>query len=285
SDKSTYNLGEQINVTIPGSQQGRAFVSIENGSRIIQTQWVETRAGDTPFSFVASEAMTPNVYVHVTLLQPHAQTVNDLPIRLYGVIPIQVQDPATRLEPVITMPDVLEAGGKVNITVSEKANRRMTYTVAVVDAGLRDLTRFKTPDLWSRFYAREALGVRTWDVFDEVMGAYGGRIERLLAIGGDGEPDGDVADVRANRFKPVVKFFGPYTIDGRTATHTFVMPQYVGSVRTMVVAGNQGAYGKAEKSAPVRKPLMLLATLPRVLGPEEKVKLPVTLFANDPGIG
>lgn len=285
SDKSTYNLGEQINVTIPGSQQGRAFVSIENGSRIIQTQWVETRAGDTPFSFVASEAMTPNVYVHVTLLQPHAQTVNDLPIRLYGVIPIQVQDPATRLEPVITMPDVLEPGGKVNITVSEKSNRRMTYTVAVVDDGLLDLTRFKTPDLWSRFYAREALGVRTWDVFDEVMGAYGGRIERLLAIGGDGEPAGDVADVRANRFKPVVKFFGPYTIDGRTATHTFVMPQYVGSVRTMVVAGNQGAYGKAEKSTPVRKPLMLLATLPRVLGPEEKVKLPVTLFANDPGIG
>src|SRR5690606_16077078 len=32
-------------------------------------------------------------------------------------------------------------------------------------------------------------------------------------------------------------------------------------------------------------PLMLLATLPRVLGPEEKAKLPVTLFANDPGIG
>lgn len=285
SDKSSYNLGEQIKVTIPGSQAGRALVSIENGSRIIQTHWVETQAGDTPFAFTASEAMAPNVYVHVTLLQPHAQTVNDLPIRLYGVIPVQVQDPATRLEPVISMPDVLEPGGKVSIKVSEKSNRKMTYTVAVVDDGLLDLTRFKTPDLWNRFYAREALGVRTWDVFDDVMGAYGGKIERLLAIGGDSEVDVDVADARANRFRPVVKFFGPYTIDGKTATHDFVMPQYVGSVRTMVVAGSEGAYGKAEKSTPVRKPLMLLATLPRVLGPEEKAKLPVTLFANDPGIG
>ena len=56
------------------------------------------------------------------------------------------------------------------------------------------------------------------------------------------------------------------------------MPQYIGSVKTMIVAGYEGAYGKAEKATPVRKPLMVLATLPRVLGPEEKLKLPVTLF-------
>lgn len=285
SDKTVYNVGDEIHVTIPGSQQGRALVSIEDGTGVIQTHWVDTQAGDTPFSFVATAEMTPNVYVHVTLLQPHSQTVNDLPIRLYGVIPVSVEDPSTRLEPVIDMPDVLEPGTEVTIRVSEKSNRKMTYTLAVVDDGLLDLTRFKTPDLWNAFYAREALGVRTWDLFDQVMGAYGGKIERLLAIGGDGEIEVDDADVRANRFKPVVKFFGPFTIEGNAAKHSFVMPQYVGSVRTMVVAGNAGAYGKAEKTTPVRKPLMLLATLPRVLGPEEKAKLPVTLFASDPGIG
>jgi uncharacterized protein YfaS (alpha-2-macroglobulin family) len=47
----------------------------------------------------------------------------------------------------------------------------MTYTLAIVDEGLLDLTRFKTPDAWSRFYAREALGVKTWDLYDQVMGA------------------------------------------------------------------------------------------------------------------
>jgi len=55
-------------------------------------------------------------------------------------------------------------------------------------------------------------------------------------------------------------------------------------VKTMVVAGYEGAYGKAEKATPVRKPLMVLATLPRVLGPEETVKLPVTLFTQEKGI-
>ena len=35
----------------------------------------------------------------------------------------------------------------------------MTYTVAIVDEGLLDITNYKTPDPHSAFYAREALGV------------------------------------------------------------------------------------------------------------------------------
>ena len=40
--------------------------------------------------------MAPNIYVHVTFLQPHQQTANDLPIRLYGVVPVIVEDPGSR---------------------------------------------------------------------------------------------------------------------------------------------------------------------------------------------
>lgn len=284
SDKPAYNIGEKANLVIPGSENGRALVSVENGSRVIQTYWVETQKGDTRFSFDITKEMTPNIFVSVTLLQPHAQTVNDLPIRMYGVIPIQVEDPGTHLNPILTMPDVLEPGEEVVIKVSEQAKRKMTYTLAVVDEGLLDLTHFRIPDAWSRFYAREALGVKTWDLYDQVMGSFGGKIERLLAIGGDGELAAKEDDSKANRFKPVVKFFGPFTLDGGSNEHRFIMPQYIGSVKTMLVAGYEGAYGKAEKATPVRKPLMVLATLPRVLGPEETVKLPITLFSNDASI-
>ncbi len=284
SDKPVYNIGEKANLVIPGSGRGRALVSVENGSRVIQTYWVETQQGDNQFAIDISPEMAPNVFIHTTLLQPHVQTENDLPIRLYGIIPIQVENPKTHLEPVITMPDVLEPGKEVVIKVTEKNSRAMTYTLAVVDEGLLDLTRFTTPDAWKRFYAREALGVKTWDLYDQVMGAFGGRVERLLAIGGDGEAEAKQDDNKANRFKPVVKFFGPITLEGRSNEHRFIMPQYIGSVKTMLVAGYEGAYGKADKATPVRKPLMVLATLPRVLGPEETVKLPVTLFAMEKGI-
>lgn len=284
SDKPVYNIGEKANLVIPGSGQGRALVSVESGSRVIQTYWVETQKGDNQFAIDITPEMTPNVFIHTTLLQPHSQTINDLPIRLYGVIPIQVEDPQTHLEPVIEMPDVLEPGKEVVIKVSEKNNRDMTYTLAVVDEGLLDLTKFTTPDAWQRFYAREALGVKTWDLYDQVMGAFGGRIERLLAIGGDSEMSSKEDDSKANRFKPVVKFFGPITLDGRSNEHRFIMPQYIGSVKTMLVAGYEGAYGKTDKATPVRKPLMVLATLPRVLGPDERLKLPITLFSMEKSI-
>ncbi|MEP2331188.1 alpha-2-macroglobulin family protein, partial [Marinobacter sp.] len=52
-------------------------------------------------------------------------------------------------------------------------------------------------------------------------------------------------------------------------------------MRTMVVAGGGEAYGKVEKATPVKKPLMVLTTLPRVIGPGETVKVPVTVFAMD----
>ncbi len=282
ADKETYSTGEKIKLTVPGSNNGRALVSVENGSKVLETKWVDMKAGDNAVELDAKPEMTPNCFVHVTLLQPHAQTNNDLPIRMYGVIPIRVEDPQTHLSPTIAMPDVLEPGQEVSIRVGESANRKMTYTIAVVEDGLLDLTRFKTPNAWSYFYAREALGVKTWDVYNEVMGAFG--VERLLAVGGDTEIAGKEGDKKNNRFKPVVKFMGPFTLEGGTNNHKFTMPSYIGSVRTMIVAGYNGAYGLAEKTTPVRKPLMVLATLPRVLGPDEKLKLPVTIFRMDPGI-
>ncbi len=281
SDKDRYDIGEEVSITLPSSSKGRALVSIESGSESLKTFWVETQKGSSSFSFKATANMAPNVYVSISLLQEHAQTANDLPIRMYGTIPVKIEDPATHLEPVISMSEVLAPEGLVQITVSEASNKEMSYTVAMVDEGLLDLTRFKTPSPWNTFYAREALGVKTWDIYEEVIGAYGGKLERLLAIGGDGEGDKSSGS-KANRFKPVVKFLGPFTLaKGAKVTHTFRMPQYIGSVRTMVVAGHEGAYGHAEKTTPVRQSLMVLGTLPRVLGPGEEVKLPVNVFVSD----
>ncbi len=284
ADKEKYDVGEKIKVTFPGTENGQALVAIENGSSVIEKFWLPTKAGENIFEITASEKMTPNAYVHISLMQPHNQTGNDLPIRLYGITGFKVEDPKTHLKPVLKMADVLEPGSPVNLKVSEATGQPMAYTIAVVDEGILDLTRFQTPDPYATFYAKEALGVKTWDLFDDVIGAYGGKIERLLSIGGDMEAKEE--DANAKRFKPVVKFMGPFFLEkGKTANHSFTMPQYVGSVRTMVIAANNGAYGHTDKATPVRQPLMLLATAPRVLGPGESFKLPVNVFAMEKGIG
>ncbi len=283
ADKDKYATGEKATLAFPSPGKGRALVSIENGSRVIKAFWVETLQGATQASFQLTDEMTPNVYAHITLVQPHDQTDNNLPIRLYGVIPILVENPETHLQPQLILPDEFQPESEATIKVKEANGKKMTYTLAVVDEGLLDLTRFKTPDPWNLFYAREALGVKTWDLYDYVMGAYGGKIEKAFSLGGDDYLNGKKGGTKANRFKPMVRYFGPFTLEkGKTQTHKIDIPRYVGSVRTMVVACNNGAYGNADVATPVRKPVMVLATLPRVLGPDEKVTLPVTVFSMSP---
>lgn len=281
SDKTSYNVGDEVKVTIPTPRQGKALVSIETGSKVLKTCWIKTTQGQTKYSFITTKEMSPNIYVNVTLVQPHAQTLNDLPIRMYGVIPIMVQDKNTILKPVIRMPDVIRPEQQNTITVSEAAGRKMTYVIAIVDDGLLDLTHFKTPNPHDAFFAREALGVKSWDVYDDVIGAWGAELERILTIGGDAEAALAAKTRKANRFKPIVSFMGPFTTDGGSRNHTFTLPPYMGSVRAMVVAAGDNAFGVAEKSVKVKKPLMLLATLPRVLGPGEELKIPVTVFATE----
>ena len=283
SSKTKYNVGEDVVLTIPSGKGGRALISIENGSRVLKTFWTDTKPGQTQFTFKAEAGMAPNVFANVSLLQPHAQTVNDLPIRMYGAIPLLIEDPQTILKPVIKMADKIKPETETSLTIAEQNGKAMTYTIAIVDEGLLDLTRFKTPDPHGVFYAREGLGVKTWDLFDYVLGAWGGNLERILSIGGDGSINKNANPAKANRFVPVVKYLGPFALGkGASQTHKFKLPQYIGAVRVMVVAGQDAAYGSSEKSVQVKKPLMLLATLPRVIGPGESFTLPATVFATEP---
>ena len=283
ADKENYNVGESAKITFPSGTEGRALLSIENGSDVLSYKWVKTTQGETTVNIPITPEMAPNVFVNISLLQPHATTANDLPIRLYGVIPIMVENPATLLKPEIKMPDVLQPEQDYKVEVSEKNKKAMTYTIAIVEEGLLDLTRFKTPNAWDEFYARESLGVKTWDIFDEVIGAYSGSIDQVFAIGGDANALAG-KNKKANRFKPVVTYLGPFNLKaGEKKSHKLKMPNYIGAVRAMVVAGNAKAeaYGSTDKSVQVKKPLMVLASLPRKLSPGEKVTLPVTVFTME----
>lgn len=284
TDKTEYKVGDKVKVTIPKSSDGQAIVSLESGSSVIKMWRVKTSAdSNTETSFEVTPEMAPNVYVAISLLQPYRNSSNDLPLRLYGIKNISVVNPMSKLTPVITMPDELKPEKAFTVKVGESGGREMTYTLAIVDDGLLDLTAFRTPDAWGEFYARRAHGVKMWDMYDNVMGRFGGSFGALYSIGGSDETINP--GKQTSRFVPVVKFLGPFNLKkGAQNSHELTLPQYIGSVRVMVVAGNRGSYGSAQKTVPVRNPLMTLTTLPRVLGPGEEVVMPVNVFALEKGI-
>ncbi len=283
TDKESYSINENATVTFPSSIGGKALVSIENGSEIISQEWVDTKSGTTSYSFKLSEQHVPNAYVSISLLQPHEQTTNDRPIRLFGVVPIQVLNANSKLSPVLKVPEKVRPEASYQVQVSEENDLPMTYTLAVVDEGLLDLTNFKVPDIHRYFNQKEALGVKTFDVYNDVIGAFAGSVENIFSIGGGGSLESS-KNRKANRFKPVVSFIGPFELKaGETANHKLYMPNYIGSVKVMVVASDvsKERYGSVEEVMPVKKPLMLLASVPRKLSPGEKLSIPLTVFAME----
>ncbi len=279
TERPGYSVGEDIEVNIPSGGKGRMFVSLENGHRVIRSFWRDVSAGENKFRIRAIPDMCPNFYIHVSLFQPYDQQANDLPIRMYGVLPVSVTDPATRLEPLLTVPREVRPGASFQVKVSEKSGSPMAYTLAVMDEGVLGLTDFRTPDPHPAIYAREALGVRTWDMYDYVLGAAKERTNRILRVGGDGETVIPAERRNANRFQPVVLHAGPFFLDGGESIHRFTMPAHVGTVRVMLTAAHpDGAYGAVDRTLAVRQPLMVLATAPRKLGPGETFRVPVSVF-------
>ena len=285
TDKSSYTVKEDIEVKIPSNENSKIFLSIESGENVLQAFWIDGEKDQTVVNIPADQEMTPNIYIHAMLIQPHNHGENDLPLRMFGIVPVKVVDPSTELHPVIKMDDKLTPDKDFTVTISEADGQHMTYTLAVVDEGLLDLTRFKTPDPWSHFYSKQALGVSTHDLYDYVLNGYGGEINRYISIGGDDVATPDPSATKVNRFDPVVMHFGPFYLPkGKKQNHTLNMPNYVGSVRTMVVARNGEAYGNEDFTTPVKKPLMLQATLPRVIAPKETVLIPANVFAMEDNI-
>jgi len=287
-DRETYNPGDVARITATTPADGIAFLSVEKGNQVLSYRWIELSDTSTTVEVPITGEMLPNAYVHLTTIQPHAQTTNDRPIRLYGVVPIPVEEESTRLPVVITAPSVLRPQQPFEVDVQVPRGRTATVTVAVVDEGLLDLTSFDTPDPWAFFFAKERLSVVSYDIFGAVIGTLWGNIDRRFEVGGDEDSYRQKASgpVKARRFPPVSLFATPVRTDheGR-AKFTFTMPHYMGSVRIMAVATSGPSFGSADTTAPVRDPLIVLPTLPRVIGPGEVFEVPVTVFALEDGLG
>jgi hypothetical protein len=285
-----YAPGQRASVSFPSNDQGEALVQIERAGSILGEEWVPTKKDTTAYEFAVTPDMAPNVYVHVTFVQPHLQTANDLPIRLYGIVPVIVEDPATRLKPVIETPEILSPGGDASFSVREASGRPMTYTVAVVDEGLLGITRYQTPDPWDEFYKKEASALSAWDLYQYVAGVFTGQLETLLAIGGSDDALGG-GNRKPSRFPAVVYCFPPRELKaGESAKESFKLGTYIGALRFMVVAGamppqqaqgadSGAAFGAVERSVPVRADIMGQITAPRVLSPDEEAVIPATVFA------
>ena len=293
TDKEKYNPGDKAIISFPTPQNSTILFTIEQGNKVFESKWYESgkEEYEKSIEILVTKEMLPNVYASVAVIQAHDQTANDRPIRMYGIVPINVEEASTHQELQIKMPDELNPEKEFEVEIQTSDKRETQLTVAVVDEGLLSLTQFKTPDPWKAFFKKQRLGVTTYDLFSHVIGVNKGDIFKTFSIGGglaeaEDYREDQLDQQKAKRFKAVVMFEGPVMTDSKGRVKVkFKMPNYIGAVRVMVVCANKNQYGHAEKIVPVKTDLMVMPTLPRIIGPNDKIKLPVTVFALIDNIG
>jgi uncharacterized protein YfaS (alpha-2-macroglobulin family) len=283
-EKDEFDVGETMELKLPAIKDSRALISIERGKEVLEIFWQDL--DDGALLLPIQEDWFPNVYVHVSIVQNYGQKNNDRPMRMYTVKKILVNQPGKVVEPIVTVPEKVEPNKTFTFEVEEKSGQALEYTVALVDRGLLNLTGFRTPDPMTHFSKMIALRVKTWDIFQQLMYYMNPSFAGVLSIGGD-ESAEKVLDESAdfNRFKPVVFHLGSIRLaPGEKKTHSIEMPNYVGSLKLMLVACNNRSFASVEKRIRVVSPLMVQSQLPRTLNVSDKVDVPITFFKDEPSI-
>lgn len=278
STQDTYKVGENIIVTFPSNEKANALVTVEANDKIIDSYFLENLGKEGRVEIKATEEMIPNVYVYVSLLQPR-NAGNDMPLRMYGVVSVKIEDSNLQLKPVLGLPESSNTKKNIQVSVKEDNGKAMTYTLAVVDEGILGLTNYSTPNPYGYFNAKQALRVRTWDNYSNIIDAFTGEMGTVYAVGGDGFLNQEVT--LDKRFKAYAVTLGPFELKaGSTNTHEFEVPLCSGALRFMVVAKGAGkSYGSAEKEMKVVDPITLYASAPRVTAPGDEMNLKVQVLA------
>lgn len=287
TDKEEYYTGEKASIIFEAPKNSRALISVEKSDEILFEKWMDIENEENVFELPVTVEMTPNVYVFVQVMQPHSQTENDRPIRLFGIVPVNVVDRKTVQKIILKTPEKIKPKEEFEIEIQTADRKQTQFTAAVVDEGLLDLTDFQTPNPWKHFFKKIMLLVKTYDIFGDIIGAEWETADKVFTVGGGmSQYRKRETGKEVKRFKPVVMFKGPVQTDENGYKKIkFKMHDYIGSVRIMIIAANSNRYGNADAAVPVKSELMISPEMPRFLRTGDKIRVPAVVFAMEDSIG
>ena len=203
-------------------------ITIINQEKVLERFWIHTKDAQSSFKIPLKKSYAPNIYVAINLLQNYHKLDNDRSQRLYGVLPLMVEDKDSKLTLEINAPQSIRPNTDFAVKLSNKENKKVAYTLAIVDEGLLDLTDFVSPNPWKYFYQKIALALSSFDNYNLIIGRDIGHIHQILKVGGDELAAGaNRKDLhQAQRFKPVTFYTPPIMSDefGK-AQFTYTMPE------------------------------------------------------------
>lgn len=275
ADKESYRPGDTVRVHVRAPFAGEALIVVAN-EEVIETRNVPLPAEGATVDMVYSERWGVGAYLLATAFRPDAEARG--PGRAIGLTWLGL-DPAPRTLAVkFDVPKQIRPRTHVDVPVRVEGlapGQKALLTLAAVDEGVLQLTRFQTPDPARHYFGKRRLGVGIRDLYGRLIDGKAGRRGHVRSGGGDprlsggaGAPPVDVAITAL--FSGVVEVGA----DGK-AVIPLDVPDYNGRLRLMAVASSAEAVGSGEDAIVVRDPVIAQASTPRFLAPGDASRITV----------
>ncbi len=284
-DKPGYASDDTMNVAVTARSAGRLALNVFT-DRMVASQALDVQAGTVKVPVRVGKNWGTGAYLVATLRRPLDAPAERMPGRAIGVQWFSIDRAAHTLDVKLDLPATIRPDSALNIPIKIgglKAGEDARVVVAAVDVGILNLTNYKPPAPDDYYLGQRRLSA-------EVRDLYGQLIDGMQGARGQIRSGGDIAGAELSGSPPtqapLALYSGIVSVgpDG-TATVSFDIPAFAGSVRVMAVAWSAGKVGKASGDVIVRDPVVLTATLPRFLrnGDRGAVQLELDNVEGEPG--
>ncbi|MCB1444441.1 MAG: alpha-2-macroglobulin family protein [Rhizobiaceae bacterium] len=280
-DKESYKPGDIARLKISPRFEGEALINVGTESVLVSKTASISKDGGV-VEIPVTEELGAGAYITATLFRPGDAQESRMPMRAIGVKWLDV-DPGDRKlalsldAPEQTLPrKPLEVG----ITVAGAgANEEAYVTLAAVDVGILNLTRYEPPKPEGWYFGQRMLGL-------EIRDLYGRLIDGSLGVTGRLRTGGDGGETALNGNPPTEKlvafFEGPVKLDADgKAVVSFDIPQFNGTARLMAVAWTKSGIGSTVKDVVIRDPVVVTASLPKFMAPGDQARLRLDIANTD----
>jgi uncharacterized protein YfaS (alpha-2-macroglobulin family) len=283
-DKPSYAIGETMQVRLSPRFAGKATLAIV-GDKLNEIQTIDIAPGGSTASIPVKAEWGASAYLVALAHRPMDAAAQRLPGRAIGLSWFAIGKEQRTLQVDLGAPDLVRPLSTLSLPVKvtgARAGEDAFVTVAAVDVGILNLTRFESPDASRFFFGQRQIGHELRDLYGYLIDGMQG-VRGTIRSGGDAAP---ALQGEAPTQEPLARYSGVVKLgpDG-TAKIDFELPAFNGSVRVMAVAWSQGRTGQASADVTVRDRIVAQATLPRFLaiGDQSRFHLQIDNVEGPPG--
>ncbi|MAP96156.1 MAG: alpha-2-macroglobulin [Ponticaulis sp.] len=258
-------IGGRARLTLLPPYSGEAQIVVAT-DKVLSVSYQAVSDRGTQLELPVTADWGEGAYVMVTVFSERDAIEQPKPRRAVGVSYVPVDTSGRVFDVDFDVPDLIRPRTEttIGVRVSDGPKEPIYMTLAAVDEGILQLTKYQTPDPASWYFGKTALGV---DLYDD----YGRLLDPNMAAPGDVRSGSDQLGGEGLSVVPTktVALWSGLVDVGRNgrADVTFDVPDFNGELRLMAVAWSANGVGSGDQPLTVRDEVPVELSLPRFLAP------------------